>query len=268
MSAVTRANPLLRPDDTDDGNLALTRFAARLCAPIERHLSGMADVGGLAASCGDVAFGDLQELSAMMFGYRVGSVCPILIAVDRIFAAALVERKFGGARGAAPRSRTGECGATASIAKDIACKVASAIAEAWPGDTLPAIAAEEDTAQFSRADDRVPTITLTWPLGKVSIAFATGSIARLANVPPPARIAGWANLLRDNVMTAPVPVRAVFARPQLPAAMVMHLKVGDVLPISKPVFVPLYTGAHRLGTGILTDTSGRTAVQIHMMETF
>ncbi|MDB5713237.1 MAG: hypothetical protein JWO15_634 [Sphingomonadales bacterium] len=262
-----RANPLLRPEDIDGGNVAIARLAARMGAPIERRFSGMVDVGGLSASCGDIAFGEWQKSSAMMFGYRIGSSCPVLIAVDRVFAATLVERKFGGAPAAALRSPAGQCGVTASIAKDIAYKVATALAEAWPGEAIPAIAAEEDTAQFARADDRVPTVTLTSPLGKIGIAFATGSIARLANVPRPARIAGWANLLRDTVMTAPVPVRAVFAQPQLPAALVIHLKVGDVLPISKPVFVPLYTGAHRLGTGILTETNGRTAVQIQMMET-
>jgi flagellar motor switch protein FliM len=190
----------------------------------------------------------------------------MMISVDDKLAGALLERQFGGAQSGSPRKASGPCRATASLARDIAGGVAHAIADAWPGGKLADVVASSDTAQFARADDNVATITLAFPDGEIRIALAIDGIARITGAPAQPRIADWTSQLRASAMSVRLPVRAILARPQFPAATVMRLSVGDVLPISKPTSVPLYAGAYRLATGILTETDGRTAVQIQMME--
>jgi flagellar motor switch protein FliM len=274
MTVVARTNALLAStsDDTGQGELVLTHVAARLDARLPRYLATIADLDiAIKPATGIVKFGAWVRASSMTSVYHIGSSCAMVIAVDDTLAGILLERQLGGARSDATRRVSGQCRATASLGRAIAGGVSLAVGDAWPGGRVAEIVAVEDGGQFARADDNVATITLSLSvsggsIGQIAVAFAMEGLARISGAPKPPRVGDWDVRLRDSVLAARLPVRAILARPELPAASVMRLAVGDVLPISKPENVPLYAGDHIVGAGVIFERAGRTAVQIKLTE--
>ncbi|WP_293880920.1 FliM/FliN family flagellar motor switch protein [Sphingomonas sp.] len=257
MTALTRPNLLLARAPGDGVQNALSHVAARIVAPVSLLL------GEKVQASSDTQVFALWQQPAASFGFSLGTACAMNIAVDDALAGSLLERQFGGA-GAKPHAPR-QCRATASRARQIADGIAQAIACNWPTGT-PAVA-PADPAQFARADDMVATIALTCgTVGYVHIAFAIEGLARISGVPVP-RVADWAARLRSSALAARLTVRAILAQPEFPAATILRLAVGDVLSIPRPASVPLFAGAHLIAAGTLTDTDGRTAVRIDLMET-
>jgi hypothetical protein len=261
-------NGLIAPIAKDAESNTLAHVAARLGGPVSRHLTTIPGCEArIEASSSVTIYDEWQRRSALTFSYRLAS-CSVLIAVDDVLAEVLLERKLGGGQADVPRRAKGQCRATAWVARDLADSVSRSIGEVWPGGKPGEIIASSDVVQFARANDNVPTITLALPWGEIRVAFAVEGIARINGAPVPPRVPDWTARLRASATSVRLPVRAILARPEFPAATVMRLSVGDVLPISKPTSVPLYAGAHRVATGVLTENDGRTAVQIQMMEYF
>lgn len=260
-------NALLKPAAAQADHHALAHVAERLGGAVTRLLMTISDHQcDIATSSCATTYSEWQRASASTFAYRLAS-CAMLVAVDEELAGAFLERQFGGLH-KQPSGRTpGQCRATASLARDLASGVAHAIADAWPGANPAEIIASSEVAQFARADDKIATLTLTLADGEIRVAFAVEGLVRIAGAPVPPPIADWAARLRASAMSSRLPVRAVLARPHFPASTIMRLSVGDVLPIPRPLSVPLYAGARRVARGVLTETDGRTALQIQMMET-
>ncbi|CAN5311869.1 hypothetical protein BH09PSE3_BH09PSE3_09670 [soil metagenome] len=269
MSAAAGSNPLMASvaDDSDANGATLAHVAARLALPVSKGLAGVSGFEVDVATSSDTAvFSEWQRGSAATFAYRLGSAS-MMIAVDETLTGALVERRFGGSAGPSPKS-SGQCRATAALAHDVAGLIARAVADAWPGGRLADVSEITDVTRFARATDAVATVTLSCgELGEIRVAFGAEGMARMGDTPMPPRIAGWDAQIRNSVISARLPVRAVLARPVFPSATIVRLAIGDVLPIPRPATVPLYAGAHRIATGILTDNDGRTAVKIETMET-
>jgi hypothetical protein len=274
MTVVARTNVLLASSyrDTGQGELVLTHVAARLSVRLPRYLATIADMDiAIKPATIVVKFGEWTPASSATCVYHIGSSCAMVIAVDDGLAGILLERQLGGGRSDAGLRVSGQCRATASLGRAIARGVSLAVGDAWPGGKDTEIVAVDDGGQFARADDNVATITLSLSvtgasIGQIGVAFAIEGLARISGVPKPPRVGDWDIRLRDSVLAARLPVRAILARPELPAASVVRLAVGDVLPISKPETVPLYAGDHIVGAGEIIERAGRTAVRIKSME--
>ncbi len=72
----------------------------------------------------------------------------------------------------------------------------------------------------------------------------------------------WRARLRGAVAQASLPVRTIFARPELPVARALALKPGDLIPIVLPRFVPVTVGGHPFAEGSVGESNGRVAVKI------
>jgi flagellar motor switch protein FliM len=73
----------------------------------------------------------------------------------------------------------------------------------------------------------------------------------------------WRNGLTRAVMGVRFPIRSVLAEPVIPLAMLMELKVGDVIPISVDKDVPVMVGGDRLGSGTVGTSNGKAAIKLN-----
>lgn len=267
-----RTNVLLQPvmPDPQQGEALLSHVAARLSAQIPRYLQTFLDTDiRIEASTAAEPFGEWSKPGA--YSYQIGSSAILIVRVDECLADTLLEYQLGGRSPCSiqPDRRPGR--AITSLMRSIADVVSIAVVDKWPGGGAASFAAIDDGMQPARADDRVATIALAvsaagTEIGQIGLAFPMEGLARVSSPPATPRDGDWCAKMRDSVLAARLPVRAILARPAFPAAVVMRLAVGDVLPISKPEFVPLYSGDHVVGNGQLIDIAGRTAIQFQTTE--
>lgn len=89
---------------------------------------------------------------------------------------------------------------------------------------------------------------------------------RAASLPRKEEDLDWRWHMRQAVMLAHLPVRTVFARPELPVAKLMSLKPGDIIPICLPKHVPLTVAGRLFAHGTVGEVGGRTAIAIEKLE--
>jgi flagellar motor switch protein FliM len=271
MSGI-RTNALLVPNSSDprQGEAVLSHLAARLSARFPRYLENVANTEiSVESSIGVAPFGEWSKPGARP--YQIGSSSVIIVRVDERLAGMLLEYQLGGQTSSRSQPNGMQGRATASLMQSIANTVSVAVADGWPGGGVARYAPTDDGAQLARSDDEVATVTLAISsdgtmIGQIGIAFPVEGLARVSGPPAAPRDGDWCARLRESVLAARLPVRAILARPELPAAIVMRLAVGDVLPISRPGTVPLYSGDYLVGSGTIVEITGRTAVQFKMTE--
>ena len=75
----------------------------------------------------------------------------------------------------------------------------------------------------------------------------------------------WRTGLTRAVMGVRFPSRSVLAEPIIPLAVLMELKVGDVIPISVDKDVPVMVGGDRLGSGTVGTSNGKAAIKLNQI---
>ena len=78
----------------------------------------------------------------------------------------------------------------------------------------------------------------------------------------------WRNGLTRAAMNVRLPIRSVLAEPTVSLALLMELKVGDVIPITVEPQVPVMVGGDRLGMGTVGAANGRAAIQLTQLAHF
>lgn len=76
----------------------------------------------------------------------------------------------------------------------------------------------------------------------------------------------WHSNLSDAVMQVRLPIRTIFARPELPLSQLLTLKPGDVIPVCLPNQVPVTVAGRVFAHGSVGDSNGRTAIKIERIE--
>ncbi len=76
----------------------------------------------------------------------------------------------------------------------------------------------------------------------------------------------WYDSLNEAVMQVGMPLRTVFARPEISLEQLMSLKSGDVLPIFMPNRIPLSISGRLFAHGTVGESNNRVAVQIEEIE--
>jgi flagellar motor switch protein FliM len=76
----------------------------------------------------------------------------------------------------------------------------------------------------------------------------------------------WQGNLANAVLHTRLPLRAIFARPNLPISKLLALKVGDVIPVVLPNRVPVVVAGRRFAEASVGEANGRIAIQILKME--
>lgn len=76
----------------------------------------------------------------------------------------------------------------------------------------------------------------------------------------------WRERLAESVMQVRLPMRSIFARPELPLSQLLTLKSGDFIPICLPSHLPITIAERLFAHGSVGDASGRTAIRIEKIE--
>jgi flagellar motor switch protein FliM len=76
----------------------------------------------------------------------------------------------------------------------------------------------------------------------------------------------WQSRMSDAVMQVRLPVRTVFARPELPLSQLLTLQPGDIIPVCLPTQVPVTIAGRVFARGSVGESNGRTAIKIERIE--
>jgi flagellar motor switch protein FliM len=76
----------------------------------------------------------------------------------------------------------------------------------------------------------------------------------------------WRGKMADAVMQARLPMRTIFARPELPVSQLLSLKPGDFIPICLPAHLPITIAGRLFAHGSVGDANGRSAIRIEKIE--
>jgi flagellar motor switch protein FliM len=76
----------------------------------------------------------------------------------------------------------------------------------------------------------------------------------------------WAERLSDAVMQVRLPMRSIFARPEMPLSRLLTLQPGDVIPVCLPNHIPVTVAGRLFAQGSVGESSGRAAIRIEKLE--
>jgi flagellar motor switch protein FliM len=76
----------------------------------------------------------------------------------------------------------------------------------------------------------------------------------------------WRDKMADAVMQVSLPMRSIFARPELPLSQLMTLKPGDFIPVNLPARLPITVAGRLFAHGTVGESNGLTAIKIETIE--
>jgi flagellar motor switch protein FliM len=95
-------------------------------------------------------------------------------------------------------------------------------------------------------------------------------IAALSDAPQPESATSadpvWRDRLTEAVTEVRLPMRSIFARPELPLGQLLALKAGDVIPICLPSHIPVTVAGRLFAHGTVGESGGRAAIKIEKIE--
>lgn len=102
----------------------------------------------------------------------------------------------------------------------------------------------------------------------MDIATARQLAGRLNQTPdiPAASNPEWRTKMKSAAMRVTMPARAVLTRAELPAAQLLTLRPGDILPVLMPSQIPLTVAGRPFARGTIGEANGRAALKIEYME--
>ena len=80
--------------------------------------------------------------------------------------------------------------------------------------------------------------------------------------PVPVHDPVWQARMKAAVMEVSLPLRTIFARPEVPLSQLLVLKPGDIIPVRLPTTVPITIAGRVFAEGTVGESSGRTAIRI------
>jgi flagellar motor switch protein FliM len=76
----------------------------------------------------------------------------------------------------------------------------------------------------------------------------------------------WRSRMTDAVLQVRLPLRSVFARPELPLSQLLTLQPGEVIPICLPTSVPITIAGRQFAMASIGESNGRVAVRIEKLQ--
>jgi flagellar motor switch protein FliM len=78
--------------------------------------------------------------------------------------------------------------------------------------------------------------------------------------------AEWRDRLTGALLQTRLPLRTIFARPEMKLARLLTLKPGDIVPITLPSRVPVSVAGRLFAEATVGEANGRVAIRIEKME--
>lgn len=195
----------------------------------------------------------------------------VTVAIERTAIMRLVDVYYGG-DGAGQGSRESLSPAEDRFFSRIARALCDVIPTAWlPFGTITATIEEEGSASASPVAVQAFTVSWPdWPAFDIECRFPTAMLQAVPELRSAAAQHGadgladhnWQARLMEGALNIPMPVRAIFAEPDLPIARLMNLKAGEIIPICLPSQIELRVAGLSYARGSVGESNGRAAVKI------
>lgn len=261
-----------------------TQFSAGLADVLGSH-----GAAGTKVICGDTSittFEDWRDQSTDLRAICRYRMAPLkggmLLAVPQAYVTQLVDRYYGG-DGNIPTKRDELSAAEDRFFSRLGEKIAPMLAASWAemvaidpvaakldhsGSTPTLVPGTRQVAvQHFFAEDqdgKQIAIDLVYPLSLLRTVPQLVAAPESEESPQIDPI--WQSRLSDAVMQVRLPVRTIFARPELPIAQLLTLRPGDIIPVCLPNQVPITVAGRVFACGSVGDSNGRTAIKIERIE--
>ena len=293
MTAETTTAPLkpaslFRISDETSAFPGLDRVGTQFAAGLADVL-GSLGAAGTKVLCGDTSittFEDWRDQSAELRAICRYRMAPLkggmLLAVPQSYITQLVDRYYGG-DGSIPVKRNELSAAEERFFGRLGEKIAPMLAASWAemvaiepvtakldhsGSTPTLVPGTRQIAvQHFFAEDQEGqriAIDLVYPLSLLRTVPQLVAAPESEESPQIDPI--WQSRLSDAVMQVHLPVRTIFARPELPLAQLLTLRPGDIIPVCLPNQVPITVAGRVFARGSVGDSNGRTAIKIERIE--
>ena len=264
---------LLRQPQTEESFPALDRVGLQFARTLKDYLATFefADVSMEPPTSHVMPFGHWQAMRGadMLFQFRLQKKLSVLIAVPQPVLLALVDLFYGGS-GAQANARGALTAAELRFAERLAGQFVAMLAAAWTGSrpVLSAIALSSEAKPYCTANEAV--LVQDFPTGKIACVYQLGALRAEAGPsdetvqakPDPE----WSARVNAAALSIRLPVRTIFARPQISVTKLIALQPGDIIPLLLPQHVPITVGGRHFAQGSVGEASGRVAIKIENMQ--
>lgn len=124
------------------------------------------------------------------------------------------------------------------------------------------VCAQKNSVTFGGGNDTA--ITLLYPLSSLKSVPALGDADAMASVK--GGDPEWRDSLKQTVMQVQLPMRTIFARPEISFDRLMRLKTGDVIPVFMPGQIPVSVAGRLFAHGTVGESNNRIAIKIEQIE--
>ena len=275
MSAAASPQPmsLLRQPQNEESFPAMDRVGLQFARALKDYLATLdyGDGSMEPPTSHVMPFGHWQAMRGadMQFQFRLQKKLSVLIAVPLPMLLGLVDLFYGGS-GAQSDARDALTAAELRFADRLAGQFAATLTGAWMGSrpVLGAVSLSSMAKPFCSANEAVlvqnfpsSNIACVYPLAALRAEAGAGDETMQAK--PDAE---WSARVNAAALSIRLPVRTIFARPEISVAKLMALKPGDIIPLLLPQHVPITVSGRHFAQGNVGESSGRVAIKIENMQ--
>ena len=263
---------LLRQPQNEESFPALDRVGLQFARGLKDYLATL-DYGDGSLeppTSHAMPFGHWQAMrkADMLFQFRLEKKLSVLIAVPLPMLLGLVDVFYGGA-GTQSALRDALTPAELRFADRMAGHFAAMLSAAWAGSrpVLGAVALSSDAKPYCTANEAV--LVQNFPSCNIACVYPLAVLR--AEVGPDIDTvqakpdADWSARVNAAALSIRLPVRTIFARPEISVAKLMALQPGDIIPLLLPQHVPITVSGRHFAQGTVGEASGRVAIKIENM---
>jgi flagellar motor switch protein FliM len=194
----------------------------------------------------------------------------------------LVDRFYGGIGDLGPERvnfSTSENRFLTRIAQQCSAALCTAWADIVTVEPL-LLGVETDWADVALFGDQDPVAVQSFAVNggslaptTISVIYPVDTLRALTQRPKRAEIEQpgpgemeWRDRLSEAVLNTRLPMRTIFARPELALTRLLTLQPGDIIPICLPQRIPVTVAGRLFAEATVGEASGRIAIQIEKFE--
>ena len=275
MNAAAAPQPmsLLRQPQNEESFPALDRVGVQFARGLKDYLATLDFGDGRMEppTSHVMPFGHWQAMRGadMLFQFRLQKKLSVLIAVPLQMLLVLVDVFYGGS-GGQNDARDALTAAELRFADRMAGQFSAMLAAAWTGarPVLSGVALSSDAKPFCNANEAM--LVQNFPPGNIACVYPLSTLRAEAGPSEDAvqakPDAEWSARVNAAALSIRLPVRTIFARPEISVAKLMALQPGDIIPLLLPQHVPITVSGRHFAQGNVGEASGRVAIKIENMQ--
>jgi flagellar motor switch protein FliM len=222
-----------------------------------------------------------QPISAFIT-IRLQNKLPMLVALPLPTLLGMVDLFYGG-MGAEGEAREELTSAELRFADRLGERMAALLASAWSGvqamqPARGAFATSTNAKPLCGANElifvqRFAISDMPIRASEISCAYPLAALRPLLNAAgeegaaTTAQIDGaWSARINAAALNIRLPVRTIFARPEISVSQLLALKPGDIIPLLLPQNVPVTVAGRQFAQGTVGEANGRAAIRIEKMK--